>query len=422
MRDEARGSSEGDTSTEGAERERAIGDNSLSSRRSGTIPGQHRDSAAGERREKREPLVKWVGGQRWISLTVPLVSCLALSLSSWEFVRESRNSVQERRAERIRDVQANMMTLVELETEYMRAMESSNQVMASSNLYAAMQILLEATSANVDDLMEHLNPSILVAFAYYNASAGNFDAAKRYYSTVLGRLDGQAMATNGAVRHAAIVGLGNLYFGDSTVANNGRARELFENAVAEYEQQPNMSNRSMLVELLGRWAYMEQSMGDPTLARELRRRAREVVPLLAPDDPRRTAYEGYLSDASLYLPGSLLQMNGEWHVEFLEDAARRGVATILRQAASFGSGWYIHAEIFTGERMVEQWGGNGFVSGTDVVIFPLQGYRRQTAFAPPIPVLGTVQLRPAAEDEQLLEGTYNVLGADGAGIRFRREN
>ena len=185
MTDETRGPGEGDKGGRNPERERASPDDSLGDRRSG-IADPNQNSATGEQRGKPGPLVKWSATQKWIALTVPLVSCLALVLSSWEFVRESRNSVDARRAERIRGVQANMMTLVELETEYLRAMESSSQAMVPYNLNATMQILLEATSADVDDLMVHLNPSILIAFAYYNASAGNFSAAERYYLELAG--------------------------------------------------------------------------------------------------------------------------------------------------------------------------------------------------------------------------------------------
>ena len=421
MTDETRGPSDGDNGGQNPERGRASSDDGLGDRRSGAIAGPTRDSATDGDRDKPKPLVRWPGTQRWIALTVPLVSCLALVLSSWEFVRESRNSVNARRAERIRGVQANMMALVELETEYLRAMESSSQAMVPYNLNATMQILLEATSEDVDDLMGHLNPSILIAFAYYNASAGNFGAAERYYLEVLRRLENQPMAANHTARRAATVGLGNVYLADSPVADKPRARELLESVATEYEEQPDMTNRSMLVELLGRWAFMEQSLGDPTIARELRGRAREALALLGPDDPRRPAHEEYLYGGSVYSPVSFLR-NGEWHLEFPGDPGRRGVATIRRQATPMGRGWYIHAEVFAGSRLVEQWGGNGFVSETEVAIFSLQGYHRQSEFVAPIPVFGTVQLQPSAEDQDLLEGTYNLLGAVGAGIRLRREN
>ena len=422
MTGETRGPGEGENGGRSPERERASSDHGLGDRRSGAMAGPNRESATGEHPGEPGPLVKWPANQRWMALTVPLVSCLALFLSSWEFVRESRNSASERRAERIRGVQANMMTLVELETEYMRAIESSNQAAFPYNLNTNMQILLEATSADVDDLIEHLSPSILVAFAYYNASAGNFSASERYYQEVLRRLESEpALANRAALRYAATVGLGNLYLaGDSAVDDKPRARELFESVATEYEQQPDMANRSMLVELLGRWAFIEQSVGDPVMARELRERAREALALLGPDDPRRAAYEEYLFGGGLYSPGRFLRMNGEWQVEFPDDPARRGVATIRRQATSWGRGWYIHAEISAGARMVEQWGGSGFISEAEAVVFPLQGFRRENAFAVPNPVMGTVQLRPSAEDEHLLEGNYNLLGADGAEIRLRR--
>ena len=397
-------------------------DKETSVQRSGVPADASRGATADEHKDEPEPAKGRRSFRGWLTLIVPVVSCLALVLSSWEFIRESTNSASARRSERMRGIQGSMMTLLELETEYRRALESSSQTMLPYGLNSAMQILLEATAEDVDALLEYLNPSVLISFAYYNGYAGNYVAAERYYSQVLQRLEDQPRESNRAARHATYVGLGNVYLADSPVADKLRGRELLEGLAAEYEREPDLTNRGYLVELLGGWAFTEQSLGNPTAARELRRRAREALAYLAPDDPRRAAYGEYLSGGGIYSPGYFLRMDGEWNVEFPDDATRRGAATIRRQATPQGPGWYIHAEVFRNSRMLEQWGGNGFVSESEAVVFPLQGYRRENTFAPPNPVFGTVQLQPSTGDEHMLEGTYNPLGAGGTRIRLRRQN
>ena len=364
---------------------------------------------------KEKPAVS----RRWLTLVVPIVSCFALMLSSWEIIREYRSSGRVRQSERIRAIQSDMVTLVELETEYRRALELSGQAMLPYGLNATMQILLEAASDDVDALLEHLNPSVLISFAYYNLYAGNYVTAERYYSEVLRRLKDAPEASTRAARHAASMGLGNVYLGDSPITDRSRARELFENMAEEYEREPDMINRGYLVELLGGWAFMEQSLGNSAAARTLRERARKAMAYLSPGDSRRVAYEEYLSGEGLFSPGDLLRVNGEWRVEFPDEPRKVGAATIRRQGVT-GGGWHIHAEVFWDSRMVEQWGGNGFAAASDTVVFPVQGYGRQNLAVAPNPVLGSVQLQPAPSDEDVLEGTYNLLGTDRTSIRLRR--
>ena len=361
--------------------------------------------------------------KRRLPLIVPLVSCLALGLSSWEFLRESRNSAGERRAETIRSIRDNMMTLVDLETEQRQAMESTSQagLSLSSALNATMQILVQATSEDVDKLIDHLNPSILISFAYYSAYAGNYHAAERYYLEVLRRLEEEPSSGNLAIRQAVSVGLGNLYLGPSTLADRARGRRLFEDTVAEYESEADMANQGSLIEVLSHWAYMESIGGDRETAEELRRRARAAVLVLAPEDPRRISYERALSGGSVYFANDFMRVNGEWRVEFPEDVSLQGTATIRSLATPTGREWYIHSELYNDSIMTQQWTGNGFATENESVIFPIQGYKREKEFLPLNGVFGTVQIRVAFDDEDMLQGTVNLLGVDSKRIRLRRK-
>ena len=360
----------------------------------------------------------------WLRRIIPIVSCLALALSAIGIIRDFYITEETKRSERIRTIQSNILTLAELEGEHVRRLITGQSPMLTytADINTRRNVLLDITSYEVNNLIDVLQPSLLVTFAYYQAASGNFETALNYLIVARRKLERQSEHVNLSALNAMYIGLAMIYFvGPDSVANIQQGRESFTKATKIFEGKEDPFNQGSLMDVLTSWWLYEKQTGHHDKAEELQTRVLDASLKLSPQDPRRIAVrDNMLPDPGGVHLQNLVRISGSWRIEFLEDKERSGMATIGPDLSS--SGWNLQMNIYRNSRTVQQWVGHGTAMSRETVIFTLQGSEWRNEYSPAFPLGGSAQLHLRSNDHDSLTGYLEQLGSSTAGIELRRNN